>query len=97
MFNDSITFRSDPSRVYLLERVVALSTAKTKILDVGCGNCRLWGPLLGKYSIDLTGIDIDEASVKQARDMMGLGNNVKVGDAHALSQIFPLGYFNRYL
>jgi len=94
LFETQIPLVGDPSRVHLLERVMALSHTGTKLLDAACGTCSLWKPLLGQYEFELWGVDIDEERVRIAREAVKDEVRIKVGDVHNLSRVFPISFFD---
>lgn len=94
LFETQIPLVGDPSRVHLLERVMALAHSETKLLDAGCGTCSLWKPLMGQYEFELWGVDIDEERVRIARETLKDEVRIKVGDVHSLSQVFPISFFD---
>ena len=84
----------DPSRAYLLQRVLELSHAGTRLLDAGCGTGSLWQPLIEKIEFELWGIDIDERSVEAVRGLVKAADRIKVGDARNLSRMFSTAFFD---
>ena len=85
----------DPSRAYLLKKVLRLSDSNTRLLDVGCGTCSLWEPLMEKIEFELQGVDIDEEKIEIAkRVVVNVKNGLMVGKVQDLSRMFPASFFN---
>lgn len=84
----------DPSRVYLLKRALDLSNSGTRVLDVGCGTCSLWEPIIGKWKFELWGIDIDEEKIEMGKKVVKDKGRIRVGDVHNLSKIFSTSFFD---
>ncbi len=70
-----------PSPAYLLKKVLKLSESNTRLLDVGCGTCSLWEPLMEKIEI-------------AKRVVVNVKNGLMVGKVQDLSRIFPASFFN---
>ena len=56
------------------------------VIDIGCGEGRFCR-LLAKLGATVTGMDITESLIKQARDLGGTGQTYMVGDAEDLAGV----------
>jgi SAM-dependent methyltransferase len=88
LFESEQPIVGDIARVHLLERVLEITTSeKLNILDVGCGDGRLWRPLLGNDNIELGGLDRDRERVEAAAAVFGQGR-VREGNIYNLFDLF---------
>lgn len=88
LFESKQPIVGDIARVHLLERVLEITASeKLKILDVGCGDGSLWGPLLDNDNMELWGLDRDRRRVEAAEAVFGKGR-VREGNIYDLSELF---------
>lgn len=84
----------DSARTYLLTQIIPKSNSNTKILDIGCGTCALWDPILPDIEFELWGLDIDSDSVGTAKKIVKNPDLMKVGDVNHLLDHFPSDFFD---
>mgnify|MGYP001336657117 CR=1 FL=1 len=93
---DSIAKEFSDSRAFLWEELVPLARhieSGDKVLDLGCGNGRLFG-LLREKNINYFGIDSSEELIKIAKEKYPEESH-KFSTAEALNLSFPENYFNK--
>lgn len=85
-----------PGSLKLADDYTGTLRSKAKVLDIGCGTARVIEHLIKHKDVEATGIDINRAAIKRAKERRGC-ENAQFGVGDGASMKFPDNNFDNVI